>query len=107
MAYKLLYIVAEEVSLKTKGLSGTLDLYDDHASISGPENMLLPYADFEHLRIFRLYKVGTIIHLRCAEHSVFLSVPRFNLFGMFAVINYFKTRALFGELQQRVNLEAP
>jgi hypothetical protein len=106
MKYKLLYIVAEEVSLKTKGLSGTLTLLDDRAIIEGPDELSLPYSRFEDLRIFRQHKVGTLIHLRCADISVFLTVPRINLFGVFTVINYFKTHALFGELQSRANLQS-
>lgn len=104
MAYKLLYTVAEEVGLKTKGLTGTLELHDDHALIDGPTQLTLPYTDFEHLRIFRQHKLGTLIHIRCAGTSVFLTVPRFNLFGVFAVINCFKTHDLFAELQRRSNL---
>lgn len=105
MKYKLLYIVAEEVSLKTKGLSGTLTILDDRAIIEGPDELSLPYSQFGDLRIFRQHKVGTLIHLRCADISVFLTVPRINLFGVLAVINYFKTHALFGELQRRANLQ--
>ncbi len=106
MKYKLLYMVAEEVSLKTKGLSGTLTLLDDRAIIKGPDQLSLPYSQFGTLRIFRQHKVGTLIHIRCANTSVFLTVPRINLFGVFAVINYFKTHALYGELQRRPNLQA-
>ena len=104
MSYKLLYIVAEKVGLWTKGLTGKLELRDDHASIDGPAQLTLPYSDFEHLRMFRQRRVGTLIHVRCAGTSVFLTVPRFNLLGVFTVINNFKTRSLFAELQRRFNL---
>lgn len=105
MKYKLLYMVAEEVNFDSKGMSGKLTLLDDHAIIEGPDELSLPYSQIEGLRMFRQHKVGTLIHLRCAHTSVFLTVPRFNLFGVFAVINYFKTHALFGELQRRANLQ--
>ena len=88
MSYKLLYLVTEEVGLKTKGLSGKLELHKDHASIDGPHQLSLPYGDFEHLRISRQDKVGTLIHVCCAGTSVFLTVPRFSLFGVFAVIKH-------------------
>ena len=103
LTYKLLYIVAEEVGQKTKGLSGVLTLHGDRAHIEGPEELSLPYSQFEALRIFRQHKVGTLIHVRCGGISAFLAVPRINLFGIFAVINYFKTNALFDELQRRSN----
>ena len=105
MSYKVLYTVAEEVGLKTKGLSGKLELQDGHVAITGPEELSLPYSEFEELEITRQHKVGTLIHLRCAGTSVFLTVPRFHLLGAFAVINYFKTHELFNELWQRIKIQ--
>jgi hypothetical protein len=106
LKYKLLYIVAEEVSLKTKGLSGKITLQGDRAHIEGPDELSMLYSQFEHIRIVRQHKVGTLIHCRCADTSVFLAVPRFNLFGVFAVINHNKTHSLFVELQRRSNLHS-
>ena len=103
LKYNLLYIVAEEVSLKTKGLSGTITLQDDRVHIDGPDELSIPYSQFEDLRIFRQHKLGTLIHCRCAATSVFLTVPRINLFGVFAVINHNATHSLFAELQRRSN----
>ena len=105
MNYKLLYIVAEEVGLKSKGLSGTLSLEEDHLEIVGPERIRFLYDEIQELRIFRQHKVGTLIQIRAIETSVYLAVPRFNLFGIFAMINYFKTHELFEELKRRAKLE--
>lgn len=106
MRYNLLYTVAEEVSLKTRGVSGKLTLLDDHLDIEGPDKLSLPYSDIEDLRIFRQHKVGTLIHVLCADVSVFFAVPHFNLFGVLAIINYSGTRALFDELQRRTSLQS-
>lgn len=103
MAYRILYMVAEDVGLKTKGLSGTIELQNDRAVIAGSEPLSLAFKEFEELRIHKQHKIGTLIHLRCAGMSVYLAVPRINLFGVFAVINYWATHRLFDELESRMN----
>lgn len=96
-------MVAETVGLKTKGISGTIELHDDRAVIEGSQPLSLPFKEFEQLRIYKQHKVGTLIHLRCGGTSLYLTVPRINLFGVFAVVNHWKTHRLFDELESRMN----
>jgi len=98
LTHKLIYIVTEEVGLKTNGLAGILTLHADHMHIAGPKVLSLPYSQLTQLRVIKQHKVGTLIHLRCSGTSVFLAVQRFNLLGILAVINRGKTHALFKEL---------
>jgi hypothetical protein len=106
MSYKVLYIVAAEIGLKDKGLSGRLTLENDQIVIAGPMELSIPLSAIETLRIFRQHKVGTFIHIHCPQTSVFLTVPRFNFFGVVAVVNLFKTRELLAKLDQVTKTES-
>ena len=99
--YKVLYIVAETVRLKSKAKSGTIRLEDHEAIIEGTELLRLRSSDITGLRIYRQHHVGTIIHLKSASESVYLTVPRINLFGLLAMVNRSKTRQLFNDLEKR------
>jgi len=103
MKFKLVYMVAEEVGIQSKGLSGTLELFDDRLEIAGPEPVSLRYSDIEDLTMSRLHRIGTFIHVRDASVSVFFTVPRINLFGILVIVNYFRTRKLFDQLTHRTN----
>ena len=74
--YKILYVVAETVSLKTKGSSGLIRLHQNEVEIEGPTSLRFRYDEMSSLKICKQHKVGTIIHLRVGSNSVWLSAPR-------------------------------
>lgn len=98
MRYKIIYHAGRELSIKTKVSSGTLTLHNDAASISGSTELTIPFSEVTSVEMFRLHGLGRMIKMVCKERTIFLTVVRINLFGYFAIINFFKTGELFKSL---------
>jgi len=102
MSYRIIYHVGDEVTLKTKVASGVLCLDADSVNISGDTSFLVPYSDIRTVAMFRLNGLGRMLKLVCSDRTLFISVTRLNLFGYFAIINFFKTGRLCEELNARI-----
>lgn len=100
-----MYIVAEDVCLKHKALTGVLELLEDRISITGPTKLSLPIDTISDVRILRLFMRGLTLRVRCPQTTVFLTVTRINLFGAVALVDFFKTRELLAKLKQATMIE--
>ena len=102
MRYKTIYHVGKDLTAKTRVSSGTLTVQDDAVSISGSSALTIPFSEVTAVEMFRLHGLGRMIKLACPRRTVFLTVFRLNLFGYFAVINYFRAGELYENLRRKV-----
>ncbi len=82
-------------------VTGRVKLNNDCLVVTGPSELTVHYSDVGDVEIFRQHGVGSVIKVQVLETNLFMTVPRLNLFGIFAIINYVKTRELFYELHDR------
>ena len=68
--------------------------------ISGKGNFKLELKDIKSVEMTRLHGSGRLIKIQTNEDTVFLTVVRFCLFDMFAVVNFFKTGKLYKILEK-------
>ena len=101
MTYKIAYHIGNEISIKTKVMSGDLSLDAKHISISGFRSLNIGYSTVMHVEMFRIHGLGRIIKVVCSGFNVYLTVIWLNLFGYFVVINYIKTGNLYEQIQNR------
>jgi hypothetical protein len=97
--YKVLYHVGEAVGLKTKAAVGRLSLEDGHLLIRGETPVSIDLGALRSVELFRLHGTGRMLRVVHTEGTLFVSVIRFCLFGLFAVGNFFATGQLKEELQ--------
>jgi hypothetical protein len=98
MRYKILYHLGENIGVRTKVRSGVLSLEGRNLIIDGKMPLSIPLNTIRSAELFRMHEVMTMIKLLYNSHTLYVSVPRLNLFGLFVIINYFKTRELHAAL---------
>ncbi|HWG45809.1 MAG TPA: hypothetical protein VN688_23815 [Gemmataceae bacterium] len=99
MTYKVLYHQGEAVSLKTKARVGRLSLEGDRLLIHGEPGVSVPLEALQSVELYRLHGTGRMLKIRHEGGTLFVSVIRFSLFGLFAVVNFFATGRLHEELE--------
>lgn len=102
MRYKIIFYVGEELNIKSKAKSGALELGDESVIISGDEALSIPISSIASVDMSRMHGLGRLIKMTCTDRTIFLTVVRINLFGYFAVVNFFKTGKLFKTLNNLV-----
>jgi hypothetical protein len=105
MRYKVVYSLGPTIDVKTKVSTGVLSLADGYLVIEGKFPVSVRLDTIRAVELFRLHGLGTMIKAVHDNGTLFLSVPRFTLFGLFLLINYFKTKelheALVGAIEAR------
>lgn len=99
MSYKVLFHIGEAVDLKTKVAIGRLSLEQDQLLIHGVTDITIPFDALRSVELFRLHGIGRMLKVCHTAGTLFISVIRFNLFGLFAVVNFFATGRLKLELE--------
>ena len=100
MSYKVIYHCGDEITIKTKTKSGKLELTHNHIAISGKDNLTIPYEQIKEVELFRLQGLGRMLKITHRDGLLFVTVVRFCLFNMFAIVNFFKTGTLNRELNE-------
>ncbi len=100
MTYKVIYHCGAEITIKTKTKNGRLDLTKEHITISGTEQIRIPTDQLIHVELFRLHGLGRMLKINYRGGIIFVTVVRFCLFNMFAVINFLKTGTLNRQLNE-------
>jgi hypothetical protein len=103
MSYKVLYHQGDEVGLKTKVSVGRLSLEGGRLLIRGEPEVSIPIEALRSVELFRLHGLGRMLRISHAGGTLFASVIRFSLFGVFAVVNFFATSRLQQELQAAIS----
>jgi hypothetical protein len=98
MRYKVVYHPGPTIDLKTKVSSGVLSLAGGNMAIEGKVPVSIPVDKIRAAELFRLHGLGTMIKVIHDGGTLFVTVPRFSLFGLFMLINYFKTKELHAGL---------
>src|SRR5438309_10794303 len=98
MTYKVLYHVGESVSLKTKCPTGCLSIEDHRVLIRGSPEISIPVESLRSVELFRLHGMARMLKIQHSGGTLFVSVIRFSLFGLFGVVNFFGTGRLQDEL---------
>jgi len=96
----VLYHLFGEIGIRTKMLVGRLVIKDDNLVIHGDTEVSMPLNTLRSVEQLRLHRVGTM--LKVSHHvggAFYVTVIRFNLFGIFAVVNYFATVRLKRQLE--------
>jgi hypothetical protein len=99
MSYKVLYHQGEEIGLKSKARVGRLSLEGGRLLIRGEPEVSIPLEALYSVELFRLHGTGRMLKILHGGGTLFVSVIRFSLFGVFAVINFFATGRLRKELE--------
>jgi hypothetical protein len=100
--YKVLYHVGDSITLSTKAASGWLSIGDYRVMIQGAEDVSIPFDALQNVELFRLHGTGRMLKIQHTSATLFVTVIRFNLFGFFAAVNFFKTGRLQHELAARI-----
>ena len=102
MPYKVMYHVGETIDISTKAATGRLSLDDGLLEIVGKSRVAIPVKTLRGVELFRLHGAGRMLKIGHAAGTLFVSVIRFNLFGYFAVVNFFGTGRLHRELEDAI-----
>ena len=100
MEFKIIYCMGDSIDIKTKVESGKAFLTENALMVEGPTPLSLDLSSITLVEMFRLHNTGRMIKVVSVSGTLFLSVVRFSVFGYFAVINFFKTGALFEMLKK-------
>ena len=100
--YRVIYFVGSGVDITTQVSSGTLTFGADGLKITGEEEIVVPFVSFVDVEMFRLHNTGRMMKLTCVDRTIFMSVVWFSIGGKFAIINYFRTGALFEKLKMLI-----
>jgi hypothetical protein len=95
-----MYHIGESIDIKTKVKSGKALLTDKGLIVEGPTPLSIDFSSMTSVEMFRLHNTGRMLKIVSASGTLFLSVVRFNLFGYFAMINFFRTGTLFEMLKK-------
>ena len=103
MKYKIVYYAGESIDIHTKVKNAVLTEVDGVVTITerrrGGET--LPLSGFASVELFRLHGLGRMLKIRCGGRTVYLTVVRFCIGSLFAVVNFLATGRLYHELQGR------
>ena len=102
MKYKIIYHIGNEINLKTKVKGGTLTWQEHSVLVSNSASFEVPFASLLSIDMFRLQGLGRMIKLVCANRVIFLTVVWLDIAGYFAIVNFFKTGELFGQLKAQL-----
>jgi hypothetical protein len=102
MSYKVLYHQGEEVGVKTRGKVGHLTFESGRLLIRGEPQVSIPIEALHSVELLRMHGTGRMLKITSAGETLFVSVIRFSLFGLFAVVNYFATGRLQKELEAAI-----
>jgi hypothetical protein len=102
MSYKVLYHQGEDIGLKTKSRVGRLSLEGGHLLIRGDPDVFIPVDALHSVELFRLHGTGRMLKITHQGGALFVSVIRFSLFGLFALVNFFATGRLQMELEAAI-----
>jgi len=106
LKYKVFFHRGEELSLKTKVAPGEAWLDGVGLHVKGPEEFTIPRSQLRGAEMFRLHGLGRVIRVEHTQGRLFLSVVRL-MIGQFALINFFKTGALYEQLAAVTSLNPP
>ena len=102
MSYKVLFREGDSIDLRTKACSGRLSVEDGHIHIVGDSGLSIPVSHLRSVELFRMHNTGRMLKVVHDQGTLFVSVIRFNLFGYFAMVNFFATGRLQRELQSLI-----
>jgi hypothetical protein len=106
MRFKVIYHLGDSIDLRTKVASGHLVINDERFVIDGTPPVSVSTADLRAVELFRQHGVGRMLKIKHAGGILFVSVVRCNLFGYFAIINFFGTGRLYNLLSTRIVRES-
>ena len=99
MSYHIFFHHGAELGLQTQVQKGRLDL-NDHSLVfrSSGDITSISINTIRSVGMFRLHGLSRVIRLDHDAGSTFLAVTRL-MIGQFAFVNFFKTGALFRQIQ--------
>jgi hypothetical protein len=80
-------------------LPGRAEIDGECLRILGSSALLIPLKEIREPNLYRLHGTGRMIRFAWKESTVFVTVVRTNIFGYFAVINFFATGRLYESLK--------
>src|SRR5262245_29283297 len=99
MSCKVVYHQGEEIRLNTKANVGRLSVGAGRSLIRGKPEVSTPIEAQPSVELLRLHGTGRMLKISHEGGALFVSVLRFSLFGLFAVVNFFATGRLQKELE--------
>jgi hypothetical protein len=104
MRYRIIFHRGEEIALRTEFDPGFLCLTEDGFRIETQENAFeVPYSTIRKAALFRLLGLGRMIRIDLDSSRLYLTVVRFNIGRLFAVVNYFGTGELCRKVEERLS----
>jgi hypothetical protein len=99
MSYKVMYYQGEEIGVRTRVKVGPLSLEDGRLLIRGEPQVSISLPALRSVELFRLHGTSRMLRVVHEGGTLFVSVIRFSLFGLFAMVNFFGTGRLRDELE--------
>lgn len=93
--YRVVYHQGDQITLRTKAQSGRVYIENESLIIEGHEVISIPCSSIQEAKMFRMHGSFRMIHLISKDGSLFLTVVRLNLFGLFVIVNFLATGRLF------------
>src|SRR5260370_39791599 len=98
MKYKVFFHLGNELSLNTRVARGHAWVDDTGLHVKGPDEFTIPCSQLAGAELFRLHGLGRAIRVEHTQGRLFLAVVLL-MIGQFVFINFFKTGALYKELE--------
>lgn len=105
MAYRIIYHIGEEINLKTRALAGTAEVTNESLIIKGDPGAAIAIKDIRSVSMFCLHGTGRMIKVVHCGGTLFLTVIRVNLWGYFALVNFFATGDLCRQIESLIDKE--
>ena len=102
VSYKVLFHQGDSIDIQTKACSGRLSVEDGRILIVGESELSIPVGHLRSVELFRMHNTGRMLKVVHNQGTLFVTVIRFNLFGYFAMVNFFATGRLQKELQSLI-----
>ncbi len=103
---KIVFYVGENIGLKSKVKQGILDINNKQVSIVS-DNEIIELNDLTSIELHRLNGLGTMIKLKNAGETIYLSVYRlfFNVGTGFIIVDYFATKKIKSLIESIMKLQ--
>lgn len=102
MRFKVLFHEGADVSLATRGRTGWLVLTPDAVGIDCDPPVVITNEALRSVELFRMHNTGQMLKVTHSGGTLFITVVRFSLFGLFALVNFFATRELAEVWKRRI-----
>jgi hypothetical protein len=96
---KVIFHTREPIGLRARFSVGRLTIDGTSLLIDGTPQVSISSRELQSVEMFRMHGTGLMLRIVHSGGVLFVSVIRFSLFGMFAIVNFLGTGRLKDEIE--------